>query len=335
MNQQLVRQIKSLINQASRLKHERDFIDPPVPLPGLGSWEDSLHCVDKLRLLAISAAASTGRPLFLQGDPGTGKSNLARAAAVLLERHFMSYVIQPFTEYQDLMWTVDHTARLGHAQILGAMGDLSEEAMGQAKSELNLENYLSPGPLWWAMDWIDAEKRKCKHDYKPEVEGEYKAAENGVVMLIDEIDKADASLANGLLEVLGNGAFSVPFFDHPVRGEIRPLVIITSNDTWEMPKAFIRRCVVHKLTLPKGEELVEHLYAIGRAHFDLLDPEVIERAARMIVEDRESVLADDQVKTGQAEFVDLLLALSNLDGGKKEQLETCQSLGRFFFKHDV
>ncbi len=303
-----------------------------LPLPQLGTWPACVHCIDKPTVLAIVAAVTANRPLLILGEPGTGKSHTARAAAELLHRQFLSTVVQPHSDYQDLMWTIDHTARLGEAQLMAALKDCSPKQ--DARKELAIEKYLSPGPLWWAYDWQDAKGQKCHAEYRPEEDTNKSnaAKEQGVVLLIDEIDKADLSLANGLLETLGNGSFNVPFFGRSVRGKIPPLVVITSNDTRELPKAFIRRCVVHTLSLPEEEtKLRDYFEHIGRAQFSTMEPSVIASAVAEIIKERKKSLPGQQVRTGLAELVDLLRALNEL-GDARQQENACESLAPYFLK---
>lgn len=329
MQDKINKKLKVLLNSVSELD-ANEFLADSIPLPKLGSWPETVHRIDKQCVLAIVAAVAANRPLLLKGEPGVGKSHMARAAAYLLERHFLSSVIQPHSEYQDLMWTIDHTARLGDAQLMASgVGNLD---LAKDQKPLAIQNYISPGPLWWAYGWKKAKEQLCHSEYQPEPEGDFKASDNGVVLLLDEIDKADLSLANGLLEVLGNGSFNVPYLGCSIGGGTPPLVIITSNDTRELPKAFIRRCVVHELVLPEGKALNDYFLEVGKAQFPNLDPQIIQQAATLIIKDRESTDQYAQVRTGQAEFVDLLRALNQLP--PKQQGEACSSLAGFFYKHE-
>lgn len=333
--------IQSLLTRAGELKRG-EYLSQSVDLPKLGSWPKSTHRIDKKSIMAIIAAVTANRPLLIRGEPGVGKSQMARAAASLLERHFISTVIQPRSDYQDLMWSIDHTARLGEAQLQAAFqapglaeqgNDINPSDKSQTSDKLlarlDIKNYLSPGPLWWAYDWSGAKDQRCHSEYRPEPEGKYKAAKDGVVLLIDEVDKADMSLSNGLLEVLGNGSFNVPYLGKSVGGDVAPLVIITSNDTRELPKAFIRRCVVHELSLP--EELLEYFLSVGKAQFPRLEDSIIRSAAGLIINERNNTSKADQIRTGQAEFVDLLRALSLLT--PKQQKDEVHELAEFFYKH--
>jgi MoxR-like ATPase len=135
----------------------------------------------------------------------------------------------------------------------------------------------------------------------------------GVVLLLDEIDKADPDVPNGLLESLGNRQFSVPYFKEPIRcnpAAEPPLVIITTNEERELPAAFVRRCLVLHLALPDGEELEAFLVARGKAHFGKRFSErVLAEAAKQLADERDHENGDALVRPGQAEFLDLLAAL--------------------------
>ncbi|MCB1874473.1 MAG: AAA family ATPase [Chromatiales bacterium] len=299
-------------------------IGKDLDLPASGSWPATRHLLDQVSAKALIAALAANRPLLVRGEPGVGKSQLARAAAVLLGRRFISSVIQPNTEYQELLWMFDHTQRLADAQMAGATGDIAhiKEA----------DRYIAPGPLWYALDWAGAHDKQNHQNYRPPLdEGAPDAASQGVVLLIDEIDKADISLANGLLEVLGNGRFDVQANGEVVqsKGQV-PLVVLTSNDTRELPAAMVRRCVVLDIKLPAGDGLVQHLARVGQTHFKHMDPQILIQAAEQIVTDRGRCM--DGPKTGQAEYLDLLRALDSLRDGPKSQSEWLDELGSYFQK---
>lgn len=296
-------------------------------LPESGAWPESWHRFDQSSVHAIIAAIAANKPLLVRGEPGVGKSQLACAAAVALNRRFIAQVVQPNTEYQELLWTFDHTQRLADAQLAGAMNDTSRIQ--------STEHYISPGALWWAYNWESAEKMSIKQAFQPPAnEDAPDAMESGVVLLIDEVDKADIALANGLLEVLGNGRFAVPPLGTIVSSNrINPLVVLTSNDTRQLPPALVRRCVVLDLALPGSAKLLEHLIIIGKTHFPKTDDEVLKKAAKQIINDRTQ--CKELPRTGQAEFLDLLSALWEISEDAKQQDSWLDKLAPFFLKSGV
>ena len=285
-----------------------------LQLPAAGAWAAVPHKLDAPSALAVVAAAASGRPLLVRGEPGVGKSQLARAAAHLLGRPFLAAVVQPDSEYQELLWALDHTARLADAQL--CLADKVRE----------VSNYIGPGALWWALDWPGAEGQsaRCRHNFNPPADLDPDWAKRaGCVLLIDEIDKADIALANGLLEVLGNGQFEVAPLGLTVRpgSHPAPLVVLTSNDTRQLPPALLRRCVVLRMELP--ENLLEHLVARGETHFPQMATEVLTAAAGQILDDRAACAAT--ARTGLAEYLDLLRALAEISDRTEVQLQWLQA----------
>ena len=123
---------------------------PTVPEP--------VHVWDRREIAAINAALAAKRPLLVRGEPGIGKSQLARAAAKSLGRTFVPCVVDSRTESRDLLWHYDAVARLADAQLMGALrcADDKGEGTESAKTQLAVRNYLQPRPLWWAFDWLNA-----------------------------------------------------------------------------------------------------------------------------------------------------------------------------------
>jgi MoxR-like ATPase len=311
-------------------------IGQPIRLPQAGAWPESVHVFDEADTYAIRAALAAQRPLLVRGEPGTGKSQLARAAAHVLGRVFVSEVVHARTESQDLQWQFDAVGRLGEAQALGAAG-LASDAERQAR--LDFTRFLSPGPLWWVLDWRSAEaqhaqgRRQMRQPVPPDGWGPTK----GSVLLIDEIDKAEADLPNGLLETLGNGAFNVPYLDQAVglaEDAPPPLVVITTNEERELPAAFVRRCLVHHLALPEDDEaLIEWLVRRGGHHFGKRCTEPVRReAARQLVQDRREAVRQGLPRPGQAEYLDILRALSSMASDPKEQTRLLGKIKDFALK---
>lgn len=309
-----------MIRPANDWPHYPTF-PPSVDLDPLGHLPGHTHLFESREVWAIRAALGARRPLLLRGKPGTGKSELARAAAAVLHRPLVGEVISARTESADLLYRFDAVARLGQAQLLGVA---HADRQGSDLATLSEERFLSPGPLWWVFDWTSAEgqhvlaRSKGRRPQAPPSWKDGKDAEviwspdMGTVLLIDEIDKADPDLPNGLLEALGDGEFAVPYREMPVTavGREPPLVVITTNEERELPAAFVRRCLVLELKLPEGTELEVRLQALGRAHFgDRIADKVYEDAAKLVVEDRKGTRDDALVRPGQAEYLDLLRAV--------------------------
>ena len=134
-------------------------VDKPIPLPKRGSWPAAVHVFDEASVHALMAAEAAERPLLIRGEPGTGKSQLARAAAEATQRLFLSAVVNARTECQDLQWQFDAVARLGEAQALAHFH--ADEITGR----LLPRRFLTPGPLWWVFDWASAQAQyeQCPH----------------------------------------------------------------------------------------------------------------------------------------------------------------------------
>lgn len=293
--------------------------DEAIELNACGSWPETRHLICKDSAYALEMALKTGRPLLVKGEPGIGKSNLARAAANALGRGFISEVININTEGQDLLWRMDLVSRLNDAQI------------GKEDS-LPMENYISPGILWWAINWEDANGYQSNNTCCNRLNAEVQDTENrtrfnnGMVVLIDEIDKADPSLPNSLLEALGNGGFTVPQTGktiRPAHSGTPPLVIITTNNERELPPAFLRRCLVLNLSVDE-DGITEWLKQRARVHYtpEQCSDKVLEKAAEQIKGDRNRSAS---IKPGLAEYLDLLCAMDEMiDVTEPDQRENDQ-----------
>lgn len=312
-------------------------------LDQVGTWPRSVHLLDSRTADALEAAMAARRPLLVSGEPGTGKSQLARAAAAILERPFIAEVIHADSERQDLLYHFDVVARLGEAQIHRAACDNSLAAI----------HFLAPGPLWWTLNWKSAmvQHGNCTKGMNgpvPPHPKDWKQGQ-GCVLLIDEIDKADGDLPNSLLEALGNSSFSVPYGIGEITQEADaepPLVVITTNEERELPAAFIRRCLVLHLELPAGREekeweLLEWLVHRGELHFGDTRPgarqgpcyhAVLLKAARQLREDRLHASEAGISPPGQAEYLDILRAVGELADTEAGQMEALMRIKDFSLK---
>lgn len=227
-----------------------------------------------------------------------------------------------------MLWHFDAVRRLGDAQALSATAQNKTDA--EIAAQLDPLKYLSPGALWWAVNWESAKDHipACNHhSQQPEAPEGWQAKE-GVVLLIDEIDKADSDVPNGLLESLGNHSFSVPWLDCPItidKNMAKPLVIITTNEERELPGAFLRRCLVLNLELPEQEaELIDWLVNRGKVHFSdqQCSPAIRKQAAEQLCIDREKARKKGVTLPGQAEYLDILRALVNIASGDENRQKT-------------
>lgn len=306
------------------------FLDRPKAAP------EQVHVFDQCEIDAIDAALAARRPLLVRGEPGIGKSQLARAAAVDLERAYVQHVVDSRTESRDLLWHFDAVARLADAQLKGALREANEECRDELHRELAVENYLHPRALWWAFDWESARKQAIKArrpDEPPQLPG--CDPKNGCVVLIDEIDKAETDVPNGLLEALGAGRFTPQGLTEPIMatGE-PPLVIITTNEERALPDAFIRRCLVLHLRLPaQDDDLIAHLVARAEAHFATADPDLLHAAAKLLVQDRRQAEQEHWLPLpGQAEYLDLVRAVLDLAADPDQQRDLLAQVSRYVLK---
>lgn len=167
--------------------------------------------------VAVNAAVTLERPLLVKGEPGTGKTELARQVAAALDLPMIEWSIKSTTRAQQGLYEYDAVSRLRDSQL----GD---------ERVHDVSNYIKKGKLWTAFE-----------------------AEGKVVLLIDEIDKADIEFPNDLLQELDRMEFFVYETGETIRARTRPIVIITSNNEKELPDAFLRRCFFHYISFP-GEE---------------------------------------------------------------------------------
>lgn len=304
-----------------------------IDLPERDGLPQSVHVIDQKSSLAVNAALVTGRPLLVRGEPGTGKSQLARAAAQALGRAFVQHAVDSRTETRDLLWTQDTVARLAEAQLVGSLPSATQESVARCMA---VENFIHPGPLWWAFDWPSATEQAKRVRKNPPATPQAGTVEQGVVVLIDEIDKADSAVPNGLLDALGHGRFDVPSgVTVTMDAKRRPLVLITTNEERALPDAFLRRCFVLHLTLPGSRtELINALCRRGRAHFtqaELCDA-VLMAAAEQLAKDRVRATELGLAPPGLAEYIDLLRAVLEQEKTQEKQLDLLHQLADFAFR---
>ncbi|GGO52566.1 MoxR-like ATPase [Roseovarius pacificus] len=179
---------------------------------------DSYVATDDLTV-AVNAAVMLERPLLVKGEPGTGKTELARQVAQALGLKMIEWNIKSTTKAQQGLYEYDAVSRLRDSQL----GD---------ERVHDVRNYIRKGKLWQAFE-----------------------AGEKVVLLIDEIDKADIEFPNDLLQELDRMEFFVYETGETVRARHRPIVIITSNNEKELPDAFLRRCFFHYIRFPDQDTM--------------------------------------------------------------------------------
>ena len=293
---------------------------------------------------AINAALAINRPLLVLGEPGIGKTQLALAAAEALQRAYIPFVVDSRTEARDLLWRFDAVARLAAAQVGNTGNDRGSKDIAQLIDKddpLGERNFIVPGPLWWAFDWDGAARAARSTGASPPSEDSELAKTNGSVVLIDEIDKADSDVPNGLLEALGAGRFLPQGWKAPINCTgVPPLIIITSNQERPLPDAFIRRCLVLHLEFPK-EWKARIDFLVARAiqnsrGFEGMDEAIFRKVATWLVEDREEAEKNRFYPLpGQAEFFDLLRGASRLNRETgKPAADIIEELRAYTFQKD-
>ena len=199
------------------------------------------YIADEQLLASVNAAIALERPLLVRGEPGTGKTMLARAVAETLNKPLYDWHVKSTTAAKEGLYTYDVVQRLNDSRF--------PEDAGRDVSDIRA--YIKMGVL-----------------------GQAFKAEEQVVLLIDEIDKADIEFPNDLLRELDEMAFTIPELDETVTAKHRPITIITSNAEKELPTAFLRRCVFHYIDFPERTRLQR----IVDAHLPDLDKELVEAA---------------------------------------------------------
>ena len=218
-------------------------------------------------LASVNVAIALEKPLLIKGEPGTGKTMLAKAVAESLGKKLIIWNIKSTTQAQDGLYVYDTIQRLYDGQF-------GEEGVN------DIARYIKLGKLGEAFD-----------------------SEDQVILLIDEIDKADLEFPNDLLWELDQMEFYINETKRTVKAKHRPIVIITSNAEKELPDAFLRRCIFHYIDFP-DKELMEQ---IVKTHYPDVEQKLLENAMEVFYKIR--TLRDIRKKPSTSELIDWINAL--------------------------
>ena len=221
---------------------------------------------DDLRM-AVDASVALQRPLLIKGEPGTGKTMLAEEVAAGLGKELIQWHIKSTTKAQQGLYEYDAVSRLRDSQL----GDGKVEDIGQ---------YIERGKLWEAF-----------------------TAEEQVVLLIDEVDKADIEFPNDLLVELDRMEFFVYETGETIKAKHRPIIIITSNNEKELPDAFLRRCFFHFINFPDKETMKD----IIAVHYPEIQKSLVQEALEVFFELRD--IPGLKKKPSTSELIDWLKLL--------------------------
>ena len=221
---------------------------------------------DDLRM-AVDASVALQRPLLIKGEPGTGKTMLAEEVAAGLGKELIQWHIKSTTKAQQGLYEYDAVSRLRDSQL----GDGKVEDIGQ---------YIKRGKLWEAF-----------------------TAEEQVVLLIDEVDKADIEFPNDLLVELDRMEFFVYETGETIKAKHRPIIVITSNNEKELPDAFLRRCFFHFINFP-DQETMKDIIAV---HYQGVQKSLVQEALEVFFELRD--IPGLKKKPSTSELIDWLKLL--------------------------
>lgn len=233
----------------------------------------------------VNVSLAIGRPLLLKGEPGTGKTLLAASIAESLDRPLLRWNIKSTTKAVDGLYVYDTVQRLNDSRFGG--GNVSD-----------IKHYIKLGKL-----------------------GQAFTADQPVVLLIDEIDKADLEFPNDLLAEIDELRFYIPETDEEISARHRPMVVITSNSEKELPDPFLRRCVFHFIEFPDEAMMSK----IVKVHFPDLEQELMRAAIQKFYEVRR--LPNLKKAPSTSELIDWVHALLAMGMDGKKILEEAPMIG--------
>ena len=225
------------------------------------------YVVTKELMNAVNVSIALQKPLLIKGEPGTGKTMLAESISKALDMDLIIWGIKSTTKAQEGLYVYDTVQRLYDSQF--GEGNVSD-----------IKQYIKLGKL-----------------------GEAFTSDKQVVLLIDEIDKADLEFPNDLLWELDKMEFYINETKETIKTKHRPIVIITSNAEKELPDAFLRRCIFHYIEFPDAEKMEE----IINVHFGNIDQKLCQKALEAFYEIRK--MDDIQKKPSTSELLDWIQAL--------------------------
>ncbi len=236
--------------------------------------------------VVVNAAIHLQKPLIVKGEPGTGKTLLAHEIARSMDMPLITWHIKSTTLARQGLYEYDAVSRLRDSQL-------------GSKKVHDIANYIVKGKLWEAFE-----------------------ADKQVVLLIDEIDKADIEFPNDLLQELDKMEFYCYELQRTIKAKKRPVVIITSNNEKELPDAFLRRCLFHYIRFPEQDVMRQ----IADVHFPNLQSDLLESAMRVFYGLRE--VRNIKKKPSTSELIDWIRLLL-MDKTESKDLESVDLKNEF------